>query len=551
MQKDLWYKNTVIYSLDLETYLDADGDGVGDFEGLCRRLDYLQSLGVGSLWLNPFQRTPNRDNGYDISDYYAVDPRHGTAGDFVEFMHQAKSRGIRVLMDMVVNHTSDEHPWFQQASANKESPYRDWYVWSETRPDDWNKGMVFPGVQEATWTYQEEAGAYYFHRFYHFQPDLNLDNPQVREEIRRIFGYWLELGASGFRMDAVPFVIESVRPGDRQGTPHFQYLSDLRHFIQWRSGDAILLGEANVAPEDTKQYFEGGGTGGLHMMFNFYVNQYVFYALATADVAPLREALLATRDIPYGAQWANFLRNHDELDLGRLTPEQRHAVYDKFAPQENMRLYERGIRRRLAPMLGDRRRVELANSLMLSLPGTPVIWAGDELGMGENLDLPGRTSVRTPMQWSDEPHGGFTLADEPFLPAVSEGEYSYHHVNVESQRRDRNSLLNWMTHMIRLRKECAEIGWGEWHILAAEHPHVLCLRYEWRGNAIIAIHNFADHATDVIVEPQTAGGNRLVNLIVEDGNFAEDGVHRLRIEPYGYRWYRIGRLTCALHRGRV
>jgi maltose alpha-D-glucosyltransferase/alpha-amylase len=551
MIEDLWYKNSIIYSLDLETFLDADGDGVGDFEGLCRRLDYIQSLGVEAIWLNPFQRSPNRDNGYDISDYYSVDERHGSLGDFVQFMHQAKSRGIRVLMDIVVNHTSDQHPWFQRAISDPNSPYRDWYVWSDERPEDWDEGMVFPGVQESTWTYHDTAQSHYFHRFYSFQPDLNIDNPRVREEIRRVFGFWLELGVAGFRMDAVPFVIESVKARAGDGEPHFQYLSELRHFIQWRSGDAILLGEANVAPDQTKQYLHGDGGGGLHMMFNFYVNQYMFYALATGKVEPLRQALEATRDIPQVAQWANFLRNHDELDLGRLSDEDRQEVFERLGPEEHMQLYGRGLRRRLAPMLGDRQRIEMANSLMLSLPGTPVIWAGDEIGMGENLDLPGRQSVRTPMQWSDEAHGGFTLADQAFSPVISDGEYSYQHVNVESQRRDRDSLLNWMTHMIRLRKECTELGWGSWTILELSHPHVLCMRYDWRGNSMVVAHNFSDQPMEIEIEPDTPGSQRLVNLLIEDGSYSENGVHRIAMEPLGYRWYRVGRFTCALHRDRV
>jgi maltose alpha-D-glucosyltransferase / alpha-amylase len=331
MIEDLWYKNSVIYSLDLETYLDADGDGVGDFEGLVRCLDYLHSLGVDVIWLAPFQPSPNRDNGYDIADYYGVDPRHGTSGDFVEFMHEARKRGIRVIMDLVVNHTSDQHRWFQSARRDKNSKFRDWYIWSKERPPDWDEGMVFPGVQDSTWTYDEEAGEYYFHRFYEFQPDVNISNPEVRTEIRRIMGYWLALGVSGFRVDAVPFIIEVTQPGEKTSDLKFEHLAEMRRFLQWRRGDAILLGEANVLPKDAAPYF-GEHEDGIHMMFNFYVNQHLFYALATADVAPLRDALEATSRAPEGAQWANFLRNHDELDLGRLTDEQREKVFARFGP---------------------------------------------------------------------------------------------------------------------------------------------------------------------------------------------------------------------------
>ena len=349
MIEDLWYKNAVIYSLDLETFLDANGDGVGDFRGLIRRLDYLSYVGVDAVWLAPFNTTPNRDNGYDISDYYGVDPRHGSSGEFVEFMHQANMRGIKVLMDLVVNHTSDEHPWFQAARADPESPYRDWYVWSEKRPPDADSGMIFPGEQESTWTRDEKAGLFYFHRFYDFQPDLDMENPAVREEIERIMGYWLELGVAGFRLDAVPFLLETIQRDGERGEKRFEYLRQFRRLLQWQKGDAIFLGEANVEPEDSKFYFGPDGGTGIHMMFNFWVNQHLFYALATDDVGPLKEAIEATADIPDTSQWAQFLRNHDELDLGRLSDEQRERIFEKFAPEEHMRLFGRGIRRRLAP----------------------------------------------------------------------------------------------------------------------------------------------------------------------------------------------------------
>lgn len=428
MIEDLWYKNNVIYSLDLETFMDTDGDGVGDFEGLPRRLDYLHALGIGTIWLSPFQPSPNRDNGYDISDYYGVDPRHGSSGDFVEFMHQAQKRGIKVIMDLVVNHTSKQHRWFQQACKNKNSSYFDWYVWSKKRPSDWNQGIVFPGVQKGTWTYEKKVQEYYFHRFYNFQPDLNMGNPEVRTEIRRIMGYWLELGVAGFRVDAVPFIIETPAPGKKKPVMRYEYLSEMRNFLQWRCGDAILLGEANVLPKQNQRYF-GKNAEGIHMMFNFYVNQYQFYALATTDIAPLVHALKATQDLPPTAQWGQFLRNHDELDLGRLTTEQRAKVYARFGPEKRMQLYDRGIRRRLAPMLGDRRQIELAHSLLFSLPGTPVIRYGDEIGMGDDLTLKERAAVRTPMQWSNEAQAGFSAAEHPILPVIESGMYSYKQIN--------------------------------------------------------------------------------------------------------------------------
>jgi maltose alpha-D-glucosyltransferase / alpha-amylase len=548
MIEDLWYKNAVIYSLDLETFMDANGDGVGDFGGLIRRLDYLETLGVDVLWLAPFQPSPNLDNGYDVSDYYGVDPRHGSSGDFVEFVHQARKRGIRVIIDLVVNHTSDQHKWFQAARKDEGSPLRNWYVWSKKRPKHWNKGMVFPGVQESTWTYDEAAKAYYFHRFYEHQPDLNVENPEVRTEIRRIIGFWLQLGVAGFRVDAVPFIIECPSPDEVSTTLKFEYLEEMRDFLQWRAGDALLLGEANVTPDENEKYFRDGR--GIQMMFNFWVNQFLFYALATGQVAALIEALEATREVPPHCQWAHFLRNHDELDLGRLSDEQREEVFSRFGPDPSMQLYERGIRRRLSTMLGNQPQVRLAYSVMFALPGTPVIRYGDEIGMGDDLALNERDAVRTPMQWSSRASAGFSTAKKLVHPVIDKGAYAYQHVNVEAQRRDSDSLLNWMRRMIRLRKECPEIGWGRFEVIDTGSPHVLALSYQWRENAILTIHNFDEKAHDVEYRLEIAGGEKLIDLLDhEDSHVNARGKHHLAIDAYGYRWYRIGDFDAALHQG--
>jgi maltose alpha-D-glucosyltransferase / alpha-amylase len=550
VQADLWYKNSVIYSLDVETFLDASGDGVGDFEGLRRRLDYLTALGIDVIWLAPFQPSPDRDDGYDISDFYGVDPRYGSSGDFVEFMHEARNRGIHVIIDLVVNHSSDQHRWFREARRDPRSEYRDWYVWSKARPKFISQGMVFPGHQDSTWSYDREARAWYFHRFFEFQPDLNSANPKVREEIHRIIGYWLELGVAGFRIDAVPFIIELTDPKRKKAPQDFEMLYDIRRLLQLRRGDAMLLGEANVPPGGQLPYFGRSGEG-LQMMFNFWVNQHLFYALATGEVRPLGDALRATRKLPKGAQWAQFLRNHDELDLGRLTSVQRSRVFERFAPEDRMQLYGRGIRRRLAPMLGDRKHVELAYSLLFSLPGTPVMRYGDEIGMGDDLALPQRDAVRTPMQWSDEPQAGFSIAAKTVHPVISRGVWDYRHVNVETQQRDSGSLLNWTGRMIRLRKECPEIGWGEYTLLGTGSSEVLALRYDWRGNSIIVVHNFADHPRAVRIRPAVEGGDRLVDLLNEEENRAnKSGVHSISLDAYGYRWFRVGGLNYALRRSR-
>ncbi|HEY0884931.1 MAG TPA: alpha-amylase family protein [Ramlibacter sp.] len=548
MIKDLWYKNAIIYSVQVESFLDANGDGIGDFEGLSRRLDYLAGLGVTCLWLMPFQQSPRRDHGYDISDYYQVDPRFGTLGDFVDFTHQAKQRGMRIMMDLVINHTSDQHPWFQQARRDPRSPYRDYYLWSDTKPKDAHLGVVFPGVQKTTWTRDPVAGKYYFHRFFEFQPDLNMANPAVLAEVRKIMGFYLELGISGFRVDAVPFVISGEGTRSKPRTD-WGLLRELRQFLQWRCGDAIMLAEANVLPKENANYFGADGDR-LQMMFNFWVNQHAFHAMASGDARELARALQETRERPDTGQWANFLRNHDELDLGRLTEEQRADVFAAMAPDPAMQLYGRGIRRRLAPMLqGDRRRIELAYSLLFTLPGTPVLRYGDELGMGDDLRLDQRDSVRTPMQWSTEPHAGFTRAAKPVVPVVADGPYGFDQVNAAAQRRDPESLLNWTERIIRMRKEVPELGWGDFTVLETGNDGVLALRHEWRNNTVVTIHNFRGEAVEIGLKVGNDAGRSLTNLLSEASSEADArGRHHIILEPYGYRWYRAGGLGYLLDR---
>jgi maltose alpha-D-glucosyltransferase/alpha-amylase len=546
--EDLWYKNAVIYCLPVEKYMDSNADGVGDFEGLSRRLPYLAGLGVTCVWLQPFYPSPFRDNGYDVRDYYGVDPRYGSLGDFVEFMNHAASLGIRVLVDLVVNHTSVRHPWFQSARRGRRSPFHDWYVWSDERPADHAAGVVFPGVQKTTWTFDREAGRYYFHRFYPFQPDLDTTHKAVRDEITKVMGFWLALGVSGFRMDAVPFLIERKGAGVEH-TQDFGLLHELRHFLQWRSGEAILLAEANVPPDESMKYFGAQGDN-LQMMLNFPVNQRLFYALATGDIRPLCWGLEHTAARPHAAQWVQFLRSHDELDLGRLTDEQRQKVYAAFGPDEDMRLYGRGIRRRLAPMLGnDRRRLELASSLLFSLPGTPLIQYGDEIGMGDDLSLPERECARTPMQWAAEPHGGFSRGRKVIRPVIDHPEYGYKRVNVADQRRDPHSLLNWTERMIRARRECPEISWGQFAILPAGAPEVLVLRYDWRDTALVTVHNFAPRKRQARFEVGRPGGRLLVDVFDHRHSHAGvGGVHELDLDGYGYRWFRVGSGDNALDR---
>ncbi|MBQ1052581.1 alpha-amylase family protein [Micromonospora sp. C51] len=544
---DRWYSEAVVYCLDIDTYADSDGDGVGDIRGLIGRLDYLARLGVTCLWLHPIHPSPNDDDGYDVTDFYNVDPRFGTLGDFAELLHQANNRGIRVIIDLVVNHTSDQHPWFQSARSSPDSPYRDWYVWSEQEPTDRYQGMVFPGEQHETWTYDRTAKAWYYHRFYKFQPDLNTRNPAVRAEIKKIMSFWIQLGVAGFRMDAVPFIIERTEPGDPNPELDFEFLTELRQHVQWRRGDAVLLAEANVEPDHLPAFFgdSGGSANRVHMLFDFMLNGRLMLALARQDPEPVIEALRDTPALPEGGQWATFLRNHDEIDLSRLTAEQRNEVYAQFGPEEHMRIYDRGIRRRLAPMLGnDRRRVELAYSLQFSLRGTPVLRYGEEIGMGEDLSLDGREAIRTPMQWSNQPNAGFSTAEPEKLvrPVIDKGEFGYEKVNVTLQRRDRTSLLAWFERMIRTLREAPEIGFGSTtHIDVPMPPGVLAHRADGPTGTMVFLHNLGTTDAEVDLSRLQPEADLPIDVLA-DRNYDDVGkLDKLQLSGHGYRWIRLCR----------
>jgi maltose alpha-D-glucosyltransferase/alpha-amylase len=541
---DLWWKNAVIYCLDVETFLDSNGDGRGDFHGLAQRVDYLDELGVTCIWLMPFYPTPDRDDGYDIIDFYGVDPRLGTHGDLVEFLNIARDRGIRVIADLVVNHTSDKHPWFQSARASRESPYRDWYVWRDKPPADGPKGIVFPDQEESLWEYDEQAGQYYLHRFYKHQPDLDITNPLVRDEIARVMGFWIELGLSGFRIDAVPFLIETAGALDAEDLPDpHGYLRDLRAFLSRRAGPAILLGEVNLPYPDTRRFFGDEDGDELTMCFDFILMQHLHLALARRQAAPLAEALRARPAEPKDAQWASFARNHDELTLDKLDDAERQEIFAAFGPDPAMQLYGRGLRRRLPTMLGgDAARIRMAYSLLFSLPGTPTLFYGEEIGMGENLHAEGRLSVRTPMQWSDDPNGGFSSADPARLAApVVEGDFGPAAVNVVAQRRDPHSLLSWMTLLIRRYRQCPELAWGRCAILEHEVPSVLAHRADYDGGTVVALHNLDAQAAEVTLRLEgVAPGTRLVDLLADGTTaLADDGTIRLGLDGYGQRWLRV------------
>jgi trehalose synthase len=540
---DLWWKNAVVYCLDVETYMDWDGDGCGDLAGLAQRIDHLADLGVTCLWLMPFYPTAERDDGYDITDFYGVDPRLGTHGDLVEVIRTANDRGMRVIADLVVNHTSRQHPWFRSAEESKDSPFRDFYVWRSDEPPDTSDQVVFPDQEDSIWTLSEETGEWYLHKFYKEQPDLNVTNPRVRDEVAKIMGFWLQLGLSGFRVDAVPFFLETVgADGGALPEPH-DYLRSLRSVVGRRTGDGVLLGEVNLPYAQQLEFF--GGTEGdeLTMQFDFIGMQALYLALARADAGPLAGALTGRPALNPDSQWATFVRNHDELTLDKLTDDERAEVFAAFGPEERMQVYGRGLRRRLPPMLdGDPRRVRMVYSLLFSLPGTPVLFYGEEIGMGEDLDAEGRLAVRTPMQWTSGTNGGFSTADPGRLPGpVVDGGFAPEFVNVADQRRDEDSLLSFMKLLIRRYRESPELGWGAFRVLDQPHPEVLAHLCSWDDGALVAVHNLGPEPRTVPLSLEDCdAGHRLEDLLVTQTTpVGEDGAVELTLDGYGYRWLRV------------
>lgn len=530
-----WYRNSFIYNLDVDAFQDSDGDGIGDFKGLISRLDYLKELGVDVIWLSPFQPTPDNDDGYDITDYYGIDKRLGDERDFKSFIKAAKKHNIKVIMDLVLNHTSIEHPWYKAAREDTTSGKNSWYVWSKSKPKDFDKGMVFPGAQTETWTWDDVARHFYFHRFYDFQPDLNYQNNKVRQEAAKVLKYWLAKGLDGFRLDAVPFIIDIPETGTDKPEHMFNILTTLRDSVNAVNPQAILLGEANVTAEENKDYFGSKGER-LQMMFNFYANQHLFFSLADHDPAPFAKSLEDFREKPGSAQWAFFLRNHDEVDLARLSKSQRKKVFDQFGPETNMQLYERGIRRRLAPMLADSARIKMAYSLLFSLPGAPVIRYGEELGMGDDLTLKERLSVRTPMQWDTSKNAGFSKATKTFRPVIGAGDYAFSKINVQSELVDKVSLLSFIRQLVALRKQHPEIGVGNWEIIK-NTGKVLAVKLTYIDKTLIATHNFDKKTVHFSLSQAVEPGIKLVPLISPEAQKVSAG--KFVLPPYGYQWFKV------------
>lgn len=548
---DLWWKNAVVYCLDVETFFDSDGDGTGDLAGLAQRVDYLAELGVTCLWLMPFYPTPDRDDGYDVTDFYGVDSRLGNHGDVVELIRTAKDRGLRVIADIVINHTSDRHPWFREARKSTDNPYRDYYVWRADPPPDTSSQVVFPDQEDSLWTLDEKTGEWYLHHFYKHQPDLNVANPKVQDEVAKAIGFWLQVGLDGFRVDAVPYFLSTTGQDGAAledfADPH-AYLRALRSFVGRRKGDAILLGEVNLPFEEQLKFFGGPDGDELTMMFDFIAMQNLYLSLARSDAGPLAKALQSRPPLDTASQWATFVRNHDELTLDKLTEDERREVFAAFGPEPRMQVFGRGLKRRLPPMLdGDPRRLRMVYSLLFSLPGTPVLYYGEEIGMGEDLEAEGRMAVRTPMQWTSGENAGFSTAPARRLvsPVVS-GGYGPEHVNVADSKRNPDSLLAFLQLLIRRYRECPELGWGRFDLLDQQAGQVLAHRCTWESSSLVALHNLGGEALTVPLVLRNDDGRPLpTGTVLAD--LLQDGRHELdgngsadvTLEAYGYRWLRV------------
>ena len=523
-----WHLKTVIYQIDPSLFLDSNGDGWGDLDGITAKLDYVQGLGVGTLWLMPIYGSPWRDAGYDVSDHLALEPRFGTEAQLKTLIDEVKRRGMRIILELVMQHTSDEHPWFVQARQDRNSPYRDYFIWSDVPVDDGNK-PIFPSVEDSVWHWDEQAGQYYRHLFYRYQPDLNLTNVRVVQEIERIMARWLALGIDGFRLDAASHMVEQAGNGsEEQGV---WLLERLQAFMEGLNPQGVLLGEVDVEPERFPHYFGNGQRMGL--VLDFWLNNHIFLALATQQAKPLRCAIERRPRSPNNAGYAVWLRNHDELDLERLSQHERDEVLRIFAPDENMRLYGRGIRRRLAPMLnGDVHHQLLAQALLLSLPGTPVVRYGDEIGMGDNLDLPERLAVRTPMQWSDEANAGFSSSTGKLaMPVIDQGPFAYPTLNLAAQQHTPGSLHQRVGDLLRLRAKLPEVGKGRVRLLEVQHPAVFAISHG-DDPVSLMLANLGSTAAEIAIDLDG------FTEIIADARYVGGQATGLLLNPYGYRWFR-------------
>jgi maltose alpha-D-glucosyltransferase/alpha-amylase len=537
-----WYKDAVIYQLHVRAYQDSNGDGIGDFRGLTQKLDYIQELGATAIWLLPFYPSPLKDDGYDIADYYSVHPSYGTLDDFKVFLDEAHARGMKVITELVLNHTSDQHPWFQQSRSSRDNPYRNWYVWSDTDDRYRDARIIFIDTEMSNWAWDPISKSYYWHRFFSHQPDLNYDNPDVREEIWNVMKFWLEMGVDGFRLDAVPYLVEREGTNCENLPETHEILKMLRRRLDENFANRMLLAEANQWPEDLGSYFADGDE--FHMAFHFPLMPRMFMAIKLEDRKPIIEILQRTPTIPETCQWGIFLRNHDELTLEMVTDEERDYMYDEYAKDKIAKL-NLGIRRRLAPLLdNDRRRIELMNGMLLSLPGTPIIYYGDEIGMGDNIYLGDRNGVRTPMQWNGGWNAGFSTADPERLysPLISNPVYGYQAINVLAQQRSEHSLLNWMRRTVKLRKSSSVFGRGTIEFLSPENHRVLAYVREWQNNRVLVVNNLSSSAQAAELDLRQWRGYIPIEMF--GGNpFPRIGdlPYLLTLGPYQFYWFRLRR----------
>jgi len=539
----LWYKDAVIYELHVRAFYDADGDGVGEFRGLTLKLEYLQELGVSAIWLLPFYPSPLRDDGYDISDYTGIHPAYGTIDDFRMFLDEAHRRNIRVITELVLNHTSDQHPWFQEARSSRDNPRRDWYVWSDTIERYKKARIIFTDTELSNWAWDPVSKSYYWHRFFSHQPDLNYDNPVVREAIWGVMKFWFEMGVDGLRLDAVPYLVEREDTACENLPETHDVLKFLRSRVDAHFPGKMLLAEANQWPREVREYFGDGDE--CQMAFHFPLMPRMFMAIKLEDRKPIVDILQQTPDIPGNCQWGIFLRNHDELTLEMVTDEERDYMYDEFAREMRAKINV-GIRRRLAPLMeGDRRRIELMNGLLMSMPGSPIIYYGDEIGMGDNIYLGDRNGVRTPMQWNGGWNAGFSGADpeQLYSPIISNPVYGYQAVNAESQRRYDHSLLSWMKRLIGLRKKTRALGRGTMELLAPPNHHVIAYMRALGGERILVVGNLSSQAQAAELDLRQWKGS--IPIEMSGGNLFPpigDLPYLLTLGSYEFYWFRLRRL---------
>jgi maltose alpha-D-glucosyltransferase / alpha-amylase len=544
LQEDsLWYKDAVIYQLHVRTFCDSNADGIGDFVGLTQRLDYLQELGTTAIWILPFYPSPLRDDGYDIADYTTVHPSYGTLEDFKTFLTAAHNRGLRVIIEMVLNHTSDQHPWFQEARSSRDNPKRDWYVWSDADTKYQGVRIIFIDTEMSNWTWDPVSKSYYWHRFFSHQPDLNFDNPAVFEAMWEVMKFWLDLGVDGFRLDAVPYLVEREGTSCENLPETHKVIREIRKRLDESYPGKMLLAEANQWPADVRAYFGDGDE--FHTAFHFPLMPRMFMAVKLEDRKPIIDILDQTPAIPANCQWCIFLRNHDELTLEMVTDIERDYMYDEYAIDKTMRI-NLGIRRRLAPMMeNDRRRIELLNGLLMSMPGTPIIYYGDEIGMGDNIYLGDRNGVRTPMQWNSGTNAGFSFADPERLysPLISNSVYGYQAVNVDSQKRSNHSLLSWMKALIRTRNSSRVFSRGTMEFLRPSNHRVLAYIRELGNEKILVVNNLSSSAQAVELDVQRYKGYIPIemfgrNLFPRFGDLP----YLLTLGPYQFYWFRLRRI---------